>query len=91
MYTHTHTHTHGKIRAYLHQFKVIENATCPCNEGDQTIDRLVNQCTLLQTQRELLWNNVLKPGKWPVNKEELITKHLKSFLIFTESIDFDKL
>jgi hypothetical protein len=82
---------HGKIRAYLHRFKIIENATYPCNKGDQTIDHLLNQCTLLQTQRELLRNNVLKSGKWPVSKEELITKHLKSFLIFIKSLDFDQL
>jgi len=82
---------HGKNRAYLHRFKIIENATCPCNKGDQTIDHLPNQCTLLQTQRELPKNNVLKSGKWPVSKEELIKKHLNSFLIFTKSIDFDQL
>ena len=82
---------HGKTRAYLHRFKIIENATCPCNKADQTMDHLLNQCTLLQTQRELLRNNILKSGKWPVSKEELITKHLKSFLIFTKSIDFDQL
>jgi len=22
---------HGKTRVYLHRFKIIENATCPCN------------------------------------------------------------
>jgi len=60
-------------KAYLHRFKLIENATCPCNNGDQTIDHLLHQCTLLQTQRELLRNNVLKSRKWPVSKEELIT------------------
>jgi hypothetical protein len=83
---------HGKTRAYLHRFKIIENATCPCNKGDQTIDNLLNQCTLLQTQRELIRNNILKSGNWQtVSKEELITKHLKSFLIFTKSIDFHQL
>jgi len=82
---------HGKTRAYLHRFKITENATCPCNKGDQIIDHLLNQCTILQTQRELLRNNVLKSGKWSVRKEELITKHLKSFLVFTKSIDFDQL
>jgi hypothetical protein len=82
---------HGKTRAYLHQFKIIENATCPCDNGDQTIDHLCNQCTLLQTQRELLRNNVLKSGNWPVSKEELTTKHLKSFHSFTKSVDFDQL
>jgi len=82
---------HGKTRANLHRFKIMENATYPCNKGDQTIDHLLNQCTLLQTQRERLTNNVLKSGKWPVSKVELITKHLKSFLTFTKSIDFDQL
>jgi len=68
---------HGKTRAYLHRFKIIENATCPCDKGDQTIDHFLNQCTLLQTQRELLRNDVLKFGKWPMSKETLIAKHLK--------------
>jgi hypothetical protein len=82
---------HGKTRAYLHRFKITEIATCPCNKGDQTIDHLLNQCTLLQTQRELLRNNILKSGNWPVSKEESITKHLKSFLTFKKAIDFDQL
>jgi hypothetical protein len=43
----------------------------------ETNHRPLNQCTLLQTHRELLRNNVLKSGKWPVRKEELIMKHLK--------------
>jgi len=54
----------GKTRAYLHRFKIIKNVTCPCYKGDQTIDHFLNQCTLLQTQRELLRNNVLKFGNW---------------------------
>jgi hypothetical protein len=45
----------GKTRAYLHRFKIIQNVTCACNKGHQTIDHLLNQCTLLQTQRQLLW------------------------------------
>jgi hypothetical protein len=100
-YVHTHTHVnpnftviiteHGKNRAYLHRFKILENATCPCNKGDQTIDHLINQYTLLQTHIEPLRNNVLKSGTWPVSKEKLIMKHLKSFLIFTKSVDFDQM
>jgi hypothetical protein len=69
----------------------MEQAPCPCNKGDQTIDHLLNQCTLLQTQKEILRNNVLKSGNWPVSKHELIMKHLKSFLTFTKSIVFDQL
>jgi ribonuclease HI len=33
---------HGKTRAYLHRFKILENATCPCNKRDQTIDHLIS-------------------------------------------------
>jgi len=78
---------HGKTRAYLHRFKILEQATCACKKGDQTIDHLINQCTLLQTQRELLRSNVLKYGNWPTSKHELTTKHLKPFLTFTKPID----
>jgi ribonuclease HI len=82
---------HGKTRAYLHRFKLMENSKCVCNKGDQTIDHLINQCALLQTQRELLKSNVLKYGNWPVSKYELITKHMKPFLTFINSTDFDQL
>jgi hypothetical protein len=51
---------HGKTRAYLQRFKIKENAEWPCKKGDQTIDRSLNQCTLLQQQRELLRNSVIK-------------------------------
>jgi hypothetical protein len=33
----------------------------------------------------------IKKGIWPINKQELIAKHLKQFLKFANSIDFDKL
>jgi len=41
---------HGKPKAYLHRFKTIDHSACACSKGDQTIDHLINQCTLLQTQ-----------------------------------------
>jgi ribonuclease HI len=31
---------HGKTRAYLHRFKIRDNAHCVCQQGDQTIDHL---------------------------------------------------
>jgi hypothetical protein len=82
---------HGKTRAYLHRFKLLESATCPCNKGDQTADHLLYHCTLLQQQREILEKDTLKHGIWPISKHDLITKHLNSFIKFTNSIDFDKL
>jgi hypothetical protein len=79
---------HGKTRAYFHRFKVLEYATFSCNKGDQTTDQLLNQGTLLHTQRDFLRKNVSKSGNWPVSKHELITKHLKIFFNFTNSIEF---
>jgi hypothetical protein len=82
---------HGNTREYIHQFKKLEHATCPCNKGDQTVDHLLNQCTLLHSQRDFVRNNVSKSGNWPVSEHELITKHLKTFFNITNSIEFDQL
>jgi len=82
---------HGKTRAYLHRFKLLESATCPCGTEEQTTDHLIYRCILLQQPRETLKRETSKQGIWPINKQELITKHLKQFMKFTNSIDFDKL
>jgi hypothetical protein len=65
---------HGNTRAYLHRFKLLDHATCVGKKGDQTIDHLLYQCTLLQTHREVLKRNILNRN-WPASKQELITKH----------------
>jgi hypothetical protein len=62
---------HGKARAFFRRFKIMKQATCPCNNGDQTIDHLLYQCTLLHSQRELIRNKFLKIGNWPASKYEL--------------------
>jgi hypothetical protein len=80
---------HGKTRAYLQRFKILENATCACEQGDQTIDHLLYHCTVLETQRQNM-KNAIKAGHWPASKPQLISKHRDSFLNFLESIDFDK-
>ena len=82
---------HGKTRAYFYRFKIMEQATCPYNNGDQTIDHLLYQCTLLHTSRKLLRNSVLKTGNWPANEQDLTTKHLKAFLTYKNSVDFEQL
>jgi ribonuclease HI len=82
---------HGKTRAYLHRFKILENANCPCGDGDQNIDHLLNSCPILNTQRGKFKHNVLKTGIWPPKRQEIISKHLKLFLQFINSIKFDLL
>ena len=82
---------HGRTRAYLHRFKILEHANCSCGNGDQTVEHLINQCSILHTQRELFKRNILKSGTWPASKREIISKHIKSFLPFIKSINFDPL
>ena len=82
---------HGKTGAYLHRFKILENATCPCGDGDQTIDHLLNRCPMLNTQRERFKHNVLKTGIWPPKEQDIISKHLKPFLQFIKSTNFELL
>jgi len=31
---------HGRTRAYRYRFRLIDNAACPCNKQDQTVDHL---------------------------------------------------
>ena len=78
---------HGKTRAFLHRFKILDQATCVCKKGDQTTDHLINQCTPLQIQRDHLKSNVLKRADWPESHKQLIKKHLKPFLTFRKTIE----
>ena len=80
---------HGKIRAYLHRFKLMESPTGPCGKEEQTTDHLIYRCILLQKPRETLKRETSKQGSWPKNKQELSSKHLKQFTKFTNSIDFE--
>jgi hypothetical protein len=82
---------HGKTKAYLHRFKIIESPECPCDGGNQTVDHLLYDCTKLQKEREKLISNVAKQDNWPVDKSELVEKHMKHFFQFTNSIDLEKL
>ena len=41
---------------------------------------------MLQQPRETLKRETSKKGIWPINKQELITKHLKQIMKFTNSL-----
>ena len=81
---------HCNIRSYLHRFKIIETPPCPCGTNDQTIDHLLFECELLNKERDRLISTVLKTHVWPISKNNLIRKHLKIFVKFTNEISFDK-
>jgi hypothetical protein len=40
---------HGKTRAYLHHFKILEHATCPCGNGNQSVEHILDRCPILNT------------------------------------------
>ena len=82
---------HGKTKAYLHRFKIIESPDCPCGGGSQTINHLLFDCTILQSERERLIGKISKQDNWPVNKSYLVNKYIKHFLQFTKTIDFTQL
>jgi hypothetical protein len=79
---------HGNIGSYLHRLKIIGGLECPSNHGIQTVDHLIFQCKRLRNEREVLKGSVLKVGKWPVSKSELISRNLKQFIHYINSMDF---
>jgi hypothetical protein len=53
------------------------------------VDHLLYDCTKLHMGK--LISNVSKQDNWPVDKSELVKKHIKHFLQLTNSTDFEKL
>jgi len=83
---------HGNIRSYLYKYKIIGNPKCLCKKkGEQTIDRKIYDCELVEQERERIKAAVLRTEKWPISKDIPVNKYSKSFKKFTDSITFDKL
>jgi len=83
---------HGKLRAYLHRFKIIEDLMCPSKMNPQTTDHLTWECALLCKQRQSLKNNITKAGgRWPTSNHELENKYTNLFLNFVNTINFETL
>jgi hypothetical protein len=82
---------HGNIKSYLHRLKIIGNPECPCKHGIQTVDHLIFQCERLKNERDILKNNVLEKGNWPLRKSELINRNFKQFIRYINSMDFEKI
>jgi len=82
---------HGKTRSYLHRFKIIESPECPCANGHQTVGHLLCDCSELNNERGNLIAHISKEDNWPVKKNELLNKHLKQVIHFTNFIVYEKL
>jgi hypothetical protein len=83
---------HGMTRCYLHRFKLLDNPTCTCNEGQQTTDHVIYVFKLLQVLRSSIMKNIMiRGGVWPSTHIELVTTYLNKFTKFIKAIDFLKL
>jgi hypothetical protein len=82
---------HGKTKAYLHYFKITESPECPCDGGNQTVDHILYDCIKLQREREKLIHNLSNHDSWQAEKSALVKKHMKHFMQFVNSVDFEKL
>ena len=81
---------HGETRAYLQRFKIIENATCPCDKRDQTTDHLIFECELLTKERNRMKTSISQTNRWSNNKKDLIGKHYKYFTKCINEIPFEE-
>jgi hypothetical protein len=83
---------HGKLKSYYHRLHIIEDPGCTCIQGDQTVAHLLMHCTKLDQQRNVLRTSIIKKdGIWPPLKHEFMSKHLKEFCKFVNSIDFENI
>ena len=82
---------HGNINSYLHRFKISETPLCPRGTQDQTTDHLLFECELLRKERNNLTTTIRKTDVGPTSKSDLVKKHLRAFLQFTNAIVIDKL
>jgi len=83
---------HGKLRAYLHRFKIIEDPMCPCKMNPQTTDHLIWKCASLSKQGQSLKNNITKAGgRWPISNYKLANKYTHLFLKFVNTTNFETL
>jgi hypothetical protein len=80
---------HGKTRDYPHRFKIIEEPTCPCGEGDQRTDHVIYECEKLSKERDRLKRIATRTNPWPINKRDLLRKHYEEFIKFINEIQFD--
>jgi hypothetical protein len=82
---------HGKIKSYLHKYKILDSPMCFCKNREQTVDYILFECKLLEQERDNLKDAILRSENWPLSKNKLITKFDKTFKKFTNNISYDKL
>jgi len=81
---------HGNIKSYLYKYKIIDNPMCPCKKGDQTVDHILFDCTLLEQERDKLKAVVTRTENWPVSYNKLSIKYYKDFKEYIDKIIWNK-
>ncbi|KAJ4430954.1 hypothetical protein ANN_19547 [Periplaneta americana] len=81
---------HGRINAYYQRFRIIQDPTCSCNNGEETVDHILLECSKYNTARNKLERIInSKEGRWPPNRTDLITKYLKEYSKFIRELDLE--
>jgi len=80
---------HGNINAYLYKYKITDNPMCPCRKGPQTVQHIVFDCRLLETERGKLKAVVTRSESWPVSCNKLGTKYHKQFKEYIDKISWN--
>ena len=63
------------LNASLARFGVVTNSKCTCNEANETLNHVIFQCDLYNTQRNKLLNKLFKKKyQLPLRVENLIYK-----------------
>jgi len=69
---------HGNIKAYLYKYKIIDDPTCPCRKGPQTVQYIIFDCPVLEKEKEKLKAVVIRTENWPVSCNKLGVQYHKN-------------
>jgi len=82
---------HGNIKAYLHKYKIIDDPSCPCRKGPQTVQHIIFDCPLLEKEREKLKAVVTRTENWQVSCNKLgVQYHKKKFTEYIDNISWNE-
>ena len=88
---HSNGHSPRKNKLIPTPFQINKNPHLPCGNSDQNIDHLIFECKLLNNERNTLKQSILKTNDWPTSKRDLIKRHIKEFMKFTNATPLDEI
>jgi len=69
----------------MHRVNTVESPECPCDGENQTVDRLLYDCTKLQRVKDKLISNASKQDNWPLDKSDLVKKKTQNILFCSQT------